>query len=188
MPLIQWPSGRRPVVISEQQTGVTEGNDETQSPISVPRSSRAPKVGATPSATASSSLSVRSESTMQRTSLRVVRCVTAGSAGPRTWSPRGGGARARGKRPRRVRSGRAARREARGRPSPAPRSRWRPAITPTPSARCRRARRRSRRSRRRSRRRSARQPASPARRGDPPSPARRRRGSRRRPRQGRAAA
>ena len=36
MPLIQWPSGRSPVVIDEVQTGVTEGNAETQSPISVP--------------------------------------------------------------------------------------------------------------------------------------------------------
>ena len=36
MPLIQCPSGARPVVISEVQTGVTEGNEETQSRISVP--------------------------------------------------------------------------------------------------------------------------------------------------------
>ena len=45
MPLIQWPSGPWPVVIDEVQTGVTEGKAETQSRISVPRSSSAAKVG-----------------------------------------------------------------------------------------------------------------------------------------------
>src|SRR5262245_37596106 len=68
------PSGPRPgpapVVISAQQTGVTVGNEETQSPISEPRSSRAAKFGAPPAATACSSMSVRRESTTMRHSLR----------------------------------------------------------------------------------------------------------------------
>ena len=68
MPLIQWRSGGRPVTISEQQTGVTEGNEQTQSSISDPRSSRAANVGASPLRAASTRMSVRSESTTQRTS------------------------------------------------------------------------------------------------------------------------
>ena len=63
MPLIQWRSAPTPVTISAQATGVTEGKLETQSGTSTPRSSRAPKVGARPSSTARSSMSVRSEST-----------------------------------------------------------------------------------------------------------------------------
>ena len=70
MPLIQCPSGPTPVAISEQATGVTDGKAETQSPISVPRSSRVAKLGARSSATARSSMSVRSESTTIRQSLR----------------------------------------------------------------------------------------------------------------------
>jgi hypothetical protein len=63
MPLIQWPSAARPVTISALATGVTEGKLETQSGTSTPRSIRAPKVGARPSSTVRSSMSVRSEST-----------------------------------------------------------------------------------------------------------------------------
>jgi hypothetical protein len=63
MPLIQWRSAPTPVTISAQATGVTEGKLETQSSTSVPRSSSAAKVGALPSSTARSSMSVRSEST-----------------------------------------------------------------------------------------------------------------------------
>ena len=48
MPGMKWPSGRAPVMISEVQTGVTEGKLETQSSISSPRASSAAKVGASP--------------------------------------------------------------------------------------------------------------------------------------------
>jgi hypothetical protein len=63
MPLIQWRSAATPVTISAQATGVTDGKLETQSGISTPRSSSFPKVGARPSRTASSSMSLRNEST-----------------------------------------------------------------------------------------------------------------------------
>ena len=62
--------GRRRWRSPSVQTGVTEGKAETQSRISSPRSSSAPKFGALPAATVSSSLSVRSESTKTRQSLR----------------------------------------------------------------------------------------------------------------------
>ena len=70
IPLIQWRSGASPVTMSEQHTGVTEGNEETQSSISEPRASSSAKTGASPAATARCSMSVRRESTTQRTSLR----------------------------------------------------------------------------------------------------------------------
>src|SRR5436190_18798424 len=56
--------------MSEQATGVTEGNDETQSPIRTPRRIRAAKLGARSSAIARSSMSVRRESTTTRQSFR----------------------------------------------------------------------------------------------------------------------
>ena len=65
MPLIQWPAGPVPVTISELATGVTEGKLETQSGTSSPRSRSAPKVGATSSSIARSSMSV-----MQRVDVR----------------------------------------------------------------------------------------------------------------------
>ena len=43
MPLIQWRSAVTPVAISEVQTGVTDGKAETQSGISSPCASSAPK-------------------------------------------------------------------------------------------------------------------------------------------------
>src|ERR1700743_1137939 len=52
MPLIQWRSAPTPVTISEQATGVTEGKLETQSSISTPRSTNAPKLGARPASIA----------------------------------------------------------------------------------------------------------------------------------------
>src|SRR6478609_3473374 len=70
MPLMWWCCGPEPVAMSEHATGVTDGKAETQSPISAPRSSRAAKLGARSSATARSSMSVRSESTTIRQSLR----------------------------------------------------------------------------------------------------------------------
>ena len=70
MPAMQCRSGPTPVAISEQATGVTDGKAETQSPIRLPRSSRVEKFGAKSSATARSSMSVRSESTTIRQSLR----------------------------------------------------------------------------------------------------------------------
>src|ERR1700752_625895 len=70
MPLMWWRSAPAPVTISEQATGVTDGNAETQSRIRVPRSIKAAKFGARSSATASISMSVRSESTTIRHSLR----------------------------------------------------------------------------------------------------------------------
>ena len=94
MPLIACRSGRSPVTISEQHTGVTDGNDETQSRTSVPRSSSAAKWGASPLDAARSSMSVRSESTTQRTSLRPGR-LTEASADPRTSGRRGAAVRRR---------------------------------------------------------------------------------------------
>src|SRR5256885_3414212 len=70
MPLMQWRSGPTPVAMSEQATGVTDGKAETQSPISVPRSSSVAKLGAKSSAIARSNMSVRRESTTIRQSLR----------------------------------------------------------------------------------------------------------------------
>src|SRR3954464_13394191 len=70
MPGMQCRSGPSPVAMSEQATGVTDGKADTQSPISVPRSSSSAKLGARPSAVARSSMSVRSESTTIRQSLR----------------------------------------------------------------------------------------------------------------------
>src|SRR5581483_7367626 len=66
------PRVPEPVAMSEQATGVTEGKAETQSPIRVPRSSRAVKLGARSSADARSSMSVRRESTTMRQSFREV--------------------------------------------------------------------------------------------------------------------
>ena len=67
---MKWRSGRTPVEISEVQTGVTDGNEETQSGTSSPRSISCSKVGASPASTVRSSMSARSESTTTRTSLR----------------------------------------------------------------------------------------------------------------------
>jgi hypothetical protein len=63
MPTIQWRSGPTPVTISALATGVTEGKLDTQSGTSTPRRRSLAKVGALPSLTASSSMSVRIEST-----------------------------------------------------------------------------------------------------------------------------
>ena len=61
--MIQWRSAPTPVTISALATGVTEGKLDTQSGTSTPRFSSFAKVGASPSRAASSSMSVRIEST-----------------------------------------------------------------------------------------------------------------------------
>ena len=76
--MIPWPGpsgpgpGPVPVAISALQTGVTVGNAETQSPTSTPRSSSPAKLGASPATIVRSSMSVRSESTTIRQSLRAI--------------------------------------------------------------------------------------------------------------------
>ena len=58
------------MAICEHATGVTEGKLDTQSGISVPRSSSFLNVGAAPEEAARSSISVCSESTTTSISLR----------------------------------------------------------------------------------------------------------------------
>src|SRR4029079_19556554 len=87
--------------ISDVQTGVTDGNEETQSVTSSPRSISRLNVGASPVSTAFRSMSARSESTTMSTSFR---CPFAPAIGVQQvrrtpagrFTPAGGGLRERG--------------------------------------------------------------------------------------------
>src|SRR5215204_5008431 len=75
---IRWRSGPVPVAIEAEQTGVTEGNAATLSPVCWPRSISSASDGARPDLTASSSMAGFIASMTARTSF--LRPVTADSA------------------------------------------------------------------------------------------------------------
>ena len=145
MPLIQWPSGRRRWSSPSSRPGSPTGTrrrsrgSACRARAARRRSGRAlgdgllELVGAQRVDHAEDEFARRLSSRAALT--RPSRRVTAASAGPRTWSPRGGGARARGRRSRPARVGRSAPKSSESPAIARAASTIAAAITPPPSAR-----------------------------------------------------
>ena len=170
MPLIQCPSGARPVVISEVQTGRHRGKRgdavaDQRAALDQRGEGSARRPRRPPARACRCAVSRRRRG-------RACGALTAASAGPRTCAPRGCGGRGPGRRSRPGRGGRAAAAAPTGPPTASAARAITAATKRRRPRRGRRPRRRSRGSRRRRSPRSPRPPASPARRGGPRPPAR----------------